>query len=61
MKGVEVRISGSYDGPMPFGPYYLAKGAYVQGKHIVIVGNLANDSTIRVKYPSSAITVLNFF
>ncbi len=50
MKGVKVTIDDDYDGPVPFGKNYLAKGAYVQGKYIVVVGNLESGSTIRIKY-----------
>jgi hypothetical protein len=36
----------------PFGKKYEAKGAYRQGKHIVVVGEIKSDSTIRIKYPA---------
>jgi hypothetical protein len=39
--------------PTPFGLNYEAKGAYRQGKYIVVVGNIAQDNTIRIKYPES--------
>ena len=58
MKGVKVEIDPDYDGPLPFTRTYLAKGAYVQGKYIVVVGNLANDSTIRVKYKASVVKLV---
>lgn len=41
------------DYPTPFGKKYEAKGAYRQGKYIVVVGTINPDSTIRVKYPAS--------
>ena len=43
--------------PTPFGKKYQAKGAYRQGKNIIVVGYLAENSstenTIRIKYPAS--------
>jgi hypothetical protein len=50
MNGVKVKITqGNF--PTPFGLEYEAKGAYLQGKYIVVVGNLKDNSTIRIKYP----------
>lgn len=40
------------DYPTPFGKKYEAKGAYRQGKHIVVVGEIESDNTIRIKYPA---------
>tara|TARA_R110000868_G_scaffold14426_4_gene67190 strand:+ start:15202 stop:15381 length:180 start_codon:yes stop_codon:yes gene_type:complete len=52
MNGVKVSITnGNF--PVPFGLNYEAKGAYVQGKYIVVVGRLNPDNTIRIKYPKS--------
>lgn len=39
--------------PTPYGKKYEAKGAYRQGKYIIVVGNIENDNTIRIKYPAS--------
>jgi len=36
---------------------YYAKGFYVQGKFAIIVGNLSNDSTIRMKYPIANVSI----
>lgn len=41
--------------PIPFGKKYEAKGAYRQGKYIVVVGCLNPENTIRVKYPANDI------
>ena len=45
--------------PTPFGKEYEAKGAYRQGKNIVVVGCLNSygnqENTIRIKYPASDI------
>lgn len=50
MNGVKVTITkGNF--PTPFGLEYQAKGAYIQNKHIIVVGNLKDNSTIRIKYP----------
>jgi hypothetical protein len=54
MNGVKVTITKG-DFPTPFGLEYTAKGAYVQKKHIVVVGTLHPDTTIRIKYPKSHI------
>lgn len=50
MNGVEVTITEGHFST-PFGLQYKAKGAYVQGKHIIVVGRLEPDNTIRIKYP----------
>lgn len=43
--------------PTPYGNKYEAKGAYRQGKFIVVVGCLNSygrqENTIRIKYPAS--------
>lgn len=39
--------------PIPYGKKYEAKGAYRQGKYIIVVGNIENNNTIRIKYPAS--------
>jgi len=38
--------------PTPYGRNYDAKGAYRQGKYIVVVGNIKLNNTIRIKYPA---------
>ncbi len=38
--------------PTPFGKKYEAKGAYRQGRSIVVVGEIKSNSTIRIKYPA---------
>lgn len=38
--------------PIPYGKKYEAKGAYRQGKYIVVVGHLNPENTIRIKYPA---------
>lgn len=56
MNGVKVTIiKGNF--PTPFGLEYTAKGAYLQGKHIVVVGKLDPDNTIRIKYPKSHVKI----
>jgi len=59
VNGVKVTIIKG-DFPTPFGLEYEAKGAYVQNKHIIVVGNLKDNSTIRIKYPKENIK-LKFF
>ncbi len=54
MNGVKVTLVKG-DFPTPFGLEYTAKGAYVQGKNIIVVGNLNLDNTIRIKYPKTHI------
>jgi len=39
--------------PTPYGKKYEAKGAYRQGKYIVVVGCLSPENTVRIKYPVS--------
>lgn len=58
MEKVIVKIlNKSPNYPIPYGKKYEAKGAYRQGKYIVIVGFLSkdgkSDTTIRIKYPAS--------
>jgi hypothetical protein len=38
--GVRVRISKDCKYPTPYGLHYIAKGAYRQGKFIVVVGHV---------------------
>jgi len=38
--------------PTPFGKKYEAKGAYRQGKYIIVVGEIESNTTIRIKYPA---------
>jgi len=38
--------------PIPYGKKYEAKGAYRQGKYIVVVGCLNPNNTVRIKYPA---------
>ena len=39
--------------PTPYGKKYEAKGAYRQGKFIIVVGSIEQNNTIRIKYPAS--------
>ncbi len=39
--------------PTPYGKHYEAKGAYRQGKFIIVVGEIKSNSTTRIKYPAS--------
>ena len=56
MEKVIVKIlNNNPDYPIPFGLNYEAKGAYRQGKYIIVVGNVAEDNAIRIKYPASDI------
>lgn len=54
-------LNNSPNYPIPYGTKYEAKGAYRQGKHIVIVGFLSkdgkSDNTIRIKYPASDVKI----
>lgn len=53
MEKVIVEITNENpDYPTPFGLNYEAKGAYRQGKYIIVVGRLNPDTSIRIKYPA---------
>jgi len=56
MNGMKVTIIKG-DFPTPFGLEYQAKGAYVQGKYMIVVGTLNPDSTIRIKYPKPNVKI----
>jgi len=60
MNGVEVKIKKTTEANTPYGYHYKAKGAYVQGKYIIVVGELKEDNTIRIKYPKDDVE-LKFF
>lgn len=54
MEKVIVKIlNHNPDYPTPYGKQYEAKGAYRQGKFIVVVGEIKSNSTTRIKYPAS--------
>ena len=54
MEKVIVKIlNNNPDYPTPYGKQYEAKGAYRQGKFIVVVGEIKSNSTTRIKYPAS--------
>jgi len=58
MEGVIVEITKKKpDYPTPYGKKYEAKGAYRQGKYVVVVGCLPTmgnpENTMRIKYPAS--------
>lgn len=57
MKGVNVTISPETTANTPYGLTYMAKGAYVQGKFIIVVGNLVEKNTIRIKYPANDVEI----
>jgi hypothetical protein len=57
MVGVKVKINPSSNYPTPFGLEYSAKGFYIQKKHVIVVGNLSDDSTVRIKYPLNDVKV----
>lgn len=57
MNGVKVNINEKYLGYRPFGNSYEAKGAYTQGNFIVVVGNIKDNTSIRMKYPRECITI----
>lgn len=57
MTGVEVNITKRSEYPTPYGLNYLAKGAYRQGKYIIVVGHIESNSTIRIKYPATDVEV----
>jgi len=44
--------------PTPYGKKYEAKGAYRQGKFIVVVGEIKSGSTVRIKYPASDLKLI---
>lgn len=53
MEKVLVKITKKHpDYPLPYGRNYEAKGAYRQGKFVIVVGRLNPDTTMRVKYPA---------
>jgi hypothetical protein len=52
MKKVIVTINTETNYPLPFGKHYEAKGAYRQGKFIIVVGEIKSNTTVRVKYPA---------
>ena len=50
MEKVIVKIlNNNPDYPTPYGKQYEAKGAYRQGKFIVVVGEIKSNSTTRIK------------
>ena len=54
MEKVIVKIlNHNPDYPTPYGKQYEAKGAYRQGKYIVVVGEIKSNTTTRIKYPAS--------
>ena len=54
MEKVIVKIlNNNPDYPTPYGKQYEAKGAYRQGKFIVVVGEIKSNTTTRIKYPAS--------
>lgn len=64
IKGVKVEIIKSNNNyPLPFGRKYLAKGFYIQGKYVVVVGQIEDkyenttENTIRMKYPISDVKI----
>lgn len=54
---VEVCINKTSNYPTPFGLIYDAKGFYIQGKYIIVVGNMDTNSTIRIKYPLKDVSI----
>jgi hypothetical protein len=57
MKGVKVTINPTSEYHRPYGNTYEAKGFYVQGKNIIVVGDLKSGNTIRIKYPLKDVTI----
>jgi hypothetical protein len=59
ISGIRVKIKRDKNSnfPTPFGLNYCAKGFYVQGKFAIIVGNLSDNSTIRMKYPIDNVSI----
>lgn len=57
MRGVKVKITKSYNYSTPFGLEYEAKGFYIQKKHMIIVGELNRDNTMRIKYPKDDVQI----
>ena len=47
-------INDSPTYPTPYGKKYEAKGAYRQGKDIIVVGKISenDNNTVRIKYPA---------
>lgn len=63
-QGVRVILNNTGSSPMPYGKDYRAKGAYKQGKRIVVVGQIkedGTDNTIRISYLASEVESLHFF
>lgn len=59
ISGIRVKITRDKKSsfPTPFGLDYCAKGFYIQKKFAIIVGNLSDDSTIRIKYPIDNVSI----
>ena len=57
MIGVKVKINPRISVPTPFGLEYEAKGFYMQGKNIIVVGRLEPENTIRIKYPKDWVMI----
>lgn len=57
VKGVSVIIVPTSNYPTPFGLKYEAKGFYIQKNKIVVVGNLENNNTMRIKYPVNDVSI----
>ena len=65
MNGVKVEISikSKKDYPTPYGFEYKAKGAYRQGKYIIVVGVIEDwiqENTVRIKYPYEDVKITIF-
>jgi hypothetical protein len=60
MNGVKVKIDPNYCGYAPFGFNYEAKGAYIQGNFVIVVGNLKENTSIRMKYPKNIVNLIFF-
>jgi hypothetical protein len=54
---VEIVTSKIKNYPTPHGLRYEAKGAYRQGKNIVVVGCFNPDNTVRIKYPAEDVKI----
>jgi hypothetical protein len=59
--GVHVELHKDTLSPTPYGLTYEAKGAYVQEKYIIVVGNIQKNTTTRLKYRKEEVKYLTFY
>ena len=57
IKGVRAIINKDTTAHTPYGYDYVAKGFYIQGKKVVVVGQVETGSTVRLSYPADDVHV----